>query len=141
MEILSFFVSETKYCIDIKNIQEIVLLTNKITNINRNDKYREGVTLVRNDTVEVINIYKLLNLINKEEEDKSFLIILKKKEGDSIPKGFKVHKLGSVINTENLKKQEIQFKTSEFIDEVFIEETEDGNELMVLLNDKVIRDV
>ena len=82
MQILSFFVSETKYCIDIKNIQEIVLLTNKITNINSlNYLVYYNLFIIIFNLIPIIPLdgFRILNdLLSSIYDDNYTFIIIKK---------------------------------------------------------------
>ena len=62
MKILTFKIDKSNYCLDVDNIQEVVVLNEKISKIPNSNKYIEGMCLVRDKTITVFNMAKYLEL-------------------------------------------------------------------------------
>lgn len=136
MKILTFQIDKSKYCLDVDNIQEIVILNSKVSKIPNSNKYIEGMCLVRNKTITVFNLSKYLGL--EDLFEKNTLIILTTKNENDRPIGLLINTVNNIIDTEILTPQKIKLD-NDYIKDVFVDNKNDNNEICIKLElDKIL---
>lgn len=131
MKILTFKIDKSNYCLDVDNIQEVVVLNEKISKIPNSNKYIEGMCLVRDKTITVFNMAKYLELDDSSE--KNTLIILTLKNNDDRQIGLLIDAVDKIIDTENLTSKELKLKNN-YIKEIFVNKKDDEIILKLELN-------